>query len=198
MTFAEPNATKTALPVPQQFIAKLTTKGNQPITVNGLSAATGASIVTGALIETGADQTATVNLGPLGTLEIGSNTKLRLDYDDQGNVNVRLITGCVILRAKKKAEGEITTDNGSAGKTDRKKGGVLDVCWTNGGAVVNQGAAAAAGVGAGAGAAGGAAAGTAAGVGIPLSEAVATAIFAGAITSAAIATAAQPTSSNTP
>src|SRR6476619_2142035 len=69
------------VPVPQQFIARLTTRNNQPITVNGNSAATGASIVTGATIETGADQSATVNLGPLGSLDIAPNTKLILNYD---------------------------------------------------------------------------------------------------------------------
>jgi hypothetical protein len=196
MTFAEPSPAKPVLPLPQQFIARLTTKGNQPITVNGISAANGASIVTGAVVETGADVSATINLGALGTLDIAPNTKLRIDYDDQGNVNVRLITGCVVLYAKKKtAEGEIVTDAGSAGKTERAKGGVIDVCWTNGAALVNQGAAAAAGAGAGAGVAAGTAAGAAAGVGVPLSEAVAVAIFGGGTVAFAIATAAQATSS---
>ena len=35
-----------ATAIPQQFVARLTTRNNQPITVNGLSANTGASIVT--------------------------------------------------------------------------------------------------------------------------------------------------------
>jgi hypothetical protein len=194
LSFAEPSPAKTVLPVPQQFIARLTTKSNQPITVNGLSAATGASIVTGAVVETGADVSATINLGPLGTLDIAPNTRLRIDYDDQGNVNVRLITGCAILRAKKKTEGEIMTDAGSAGKTDKAKGGVIDVCWLNGAALVNQGSAAAAGAGAGAGVAAGAAAAGAAGVGVPLGEAVAVAIFGGGTAAFAITTAAQATS----
>ena len=86
--FAEPNDTTTATAIPQQFIARLTTRNNQPITVNGLSATTGASILTGATIETGADQSATVNLGSLGSLDIAPNTKLVLTYDDQGNVYV--------------------------------------------------------------------------------------------------------------
>jgi hypothetical protein len=96
-----------ATAVPQQFIARLTTRNNQPITVNGLSATTGASIVTGATIETGADQSATVNLGSLGTLDIAPNTKLVLTYDDQGNVKALIIYGCAILTAKKKTKGEI-------------------------------------------------------------------------------------------
>src|SRR5678809_159136 len=126
--FAEPTPGATVV-VPQQFIAKLTTRNNQPITVNGLCAATGASIVTGAVIETGADQAATVNLGPLGSLDIAPNTKLVLTYDDQGNVKVMLLYGCAILTAKKKTNGEIATEQGSAGKTDPAAGGVLNVCF---------------------------------------------------------------------
>src|SRR5678816_4374132 len=71
---AEPHKTTNATLVPQQVVARLTTRNNQPITVNGLSASTGASILTGATIETGADQSATVNLGPLGQLDIAPNT----------------------------------------------------------------------------------------------------------------------------
>ena len=141
-----------ATAIPQQFVARLTTRNNQPITVNGLSATTGASILTGATIETGADQSATVNLGPLGSLDIAPNTKLVLTYDDQGNVKALIIYGCAILRAKKKTTGEVATEQGSAGKTDPAAGGVLDVCFPQGATVptVNQGAAAGAGAGAGA------------------------------------------------
>ncbi len=126
-----------------QFIARLTsTRGNQPILINGLSASTGASIVTGAIIETGADQTAEINLGSFGTLELAPNTQLRLDYDQSGNTKVTLIRGCVILRTKKNAEGEIVTEQGSAAKNDKKKNSVLDVCFLNGQTTVNQSAAA--------------------------------------------------------
>jgi hypothetical protein len=93
-------------PIPQQFIARLTTRNNQPITVNGVGATTGASILTGATIETGADQSATVNLGSLGTLDIAPNTKLVLTYDDNGNVKAVIMFGCAILTAKKKTKGE--------------------------------------------------------------------------------------------
>src|SRR6187402_3462393 len=106
---AEPHNTTNTTLVPQQVVARLTTRNNQPVTVNGLSANTGASILTGATIETGADQSATVNLGPLGTLDIAPNTKLVLTYDDQGNVKVVLVYGCAVLTAKKKTNGEIAT-----------------------------------------------------------------------------------------
>src|SRR5499426_4875855 len=132
---AEPTSNTTnATPVPQQFVARLTTRNNQPITVNGLGASTGASILTGATIETGADQSATVNLGPLGSLDIAPNTKLVLSYDDHGNVKAVIIFGCAILTAKKKTKGEVATENGSAGKTDPAAGGVLDICFPPGAA----------------------------------------------------------------
>lgn len=167
-----------ATAIPQQFIARLTTRNNQPITVNGLSASTGASIVTGATIETGADQSATVNLGSLGSLDIAPNTKLVLTYDDQGNVKALIIYGCAILTAKKKTTGEVATEQGSAGKTDPAAGGVLDVCFPQGATAptVNQGAAAAAGAGAGASTASAAAGG---GGLFGLGRAATIAIFAG-------------------
>jgi hypothetical protein len=140
---AEPSNTTNPVVVPQQVVARLTTRNNQPITVNGLSANTGASILTGATIETGADQSATVNLGPLGVLDIAPNTKLVLTYDDQGNVKALLLYGCAILTAKKKTNGEIATEQGTAGKTDPAAGGVLNVCFPQGAAAptVNTGVA---------------------------------------------------------
>ena len=131
---AEPTNTTTPVLVPQQVVARLTTRNNQAILVNGLSANTGASILTGATIETGADQSATVNLGSLGTLDIAPNTKLVLTYDDQGNVKAVLVYGCAILTAKKKTTGEIATEQGTAGKTDPVAGGILNVCFPQGAA----------------------------------------------------------------
>ena len=182
---AEPNNATTTTPVPQQFVARLTTRNNQPITVNGLSASTGASILTGATIETGADQAATVNLGPLGTLDIAPNTKLVLTYDDKGNVKVVIVFGCAILTAKKKTTGEVATEQGTAGKTDPAVGGVLDICFPQGAAapIVGQGAAASAGAGAGA-ATGGAAASSGGlfGLGVPATIAIFSGVGAVALT----------------
>ncbi|MFN2512419.1 MAG: hypothetical protein ABR568_13505 [Pyrinomonadaceae bacterium] len=126
-----------------QFIARLnSTRGNQPILVNGLSASAGASIVTGATIETSSDQTAEINLGSFGTIELAPNTQIRLDYDQNGNTKVTLIRGCVILRSKNKAEGEIVTEQGTAAKNEKDKDRAADVCFINGQTTVNQNAAA--------------------------------------------------------
>lgn len=173
--FAEPGNASNATTVPQQFVARLTTRNNQPITVNGLSANTGASILTGATIETGADQSATVNLGPLGTLDIAPNTKLVLTYDEEGNVKAVILFGCAILTAKKKAKGEVATEQGSAGKTDPAVGGVLEICFPPGAAAPTVGQGVAVGAGAGAGApAGGATAGGGGlfGLGVPATIAI--------------------------
>jgi hypothetical protein len=152
--FAESNS-NAPLPVPQQYIARLRTRGNNPITINGNSASTGASLVTGAMIETGADQSATIDIGDF-TLDVAPNTRLRLDYDDQGRVRVFLISGCAVVRSRGKTEAEIqTADNVTQGQTAKKRGGAIDVCFINGQATVNQNAAANAGAGAGAGAAAG-------------------------------------------
>ena len=172
---AEPNETSNATPIAPQLVGRLTTRNNQPITVNGLSANTGASIVTGATLETGADQSATVSLGPLGSLDIAPNTKVALTFDEQANVKAMVTFGCVILRAAKGTTGEITTQQGSAGKTDPAAGGVLEMCLPQGAAapVVGPGVAVGAGAGtsapAGAAAAGG---GGLFGLGVPATIAI--------------------------
>ena len=171
---AEPTVTTTATAILPQTVGRLTTSNNQPIQVNGLSAATGASIVSGATIETGADQRATVDLGPLGTVDIAPNTKFVLTFDEQGNFKALVTQGCVKVTARTNATGEIATDQASLGKTDPATGGVLEMC-NNPGAppVVGPGVAANAGVGAGA-PAGAAAAGGGGlfGLGVPATVAI--------------------------
>jgi hypothetical protein len=171
---AEPTVTTTAITITPQAVGRLTTRNNQPIQVNGVSATTGASILSGATLETGADQTATVNLGPLGTVDIAPNTKFVLTFDDQGNFKALVTSGCVKVTARAKAIGEIATDQGSQGKTDPATGGVLEMCNQPGGPpVVGPGVAANAGVGA-AGPSGAAAAGAGGlfGLGIPATVAI--------------------------
>ncbi len=180
--FAEPAASTTAAAVPQNIIvARLATTNNQPITVNGASAASGATILNGAEIETPAAVGATINLGALGTVDLAPNTKIKLTFDENGNLKVTLIHGCAIVNANKNTEGELEA-GGTSNKTEKSAGGVLDVCFPPGAAAptVGQGAAAAAGAGAGAGssAAGAAAAGAAAGGG-GIGTAATVAIIAG-------------------
>jgi hypothetical protein len=164
--FAEPANTTSVVSLPQNIIvARLTTTNNQPITVNGASAANGATILTNAEIETPASVGATINLGALGSVDIAPNTKIKLTYDDNGNLKVVLISGCAIVNANKKTEGELEA-GGQSNKTDKEAGGVIDACFPPGGVpTFGQGAAASAGAGAGGGAAAAGAAGGAAGGG---------------------------------
>src|SRR5215831_11910654 len=110
--------------VPQRTVtARLTTKNNQPITVNGNSAGTGATILTGATIETPDQVGATIDLGDAGVVELQPNSKIQLDFDENGNVRVKVIRGCVLTRKKTNVlpgEMEIYTDQVSY-KTDKKK-----------------------------------------------------------------------------
>jgi hypothetical protein len=139
---------------------KLSTRGNQPISVNGIQTTSGATILTGASIETGEQVGATIGLGDLGSLEIAPNTKLQLNFSRAEGISVMLLEGCVILRIRQGAYGEINTSAGKATSNDavQKPAATLDVCHPKGApaAIVNQGAAANAGAGAGPGIGGGA------------------------------------------
>ena len=132
---------------PQRLIAaRLTTTGNRPILVNGTSMSSGATILTGATIETGDQVGATVDLGDLGELKLGPNTKVVLDFDENG-YKVRILAGCAVAAGKKNKEVIVETEQGEAGRN--KTGGALNFCWLNGnltpGAASNVGAGAAVG-----------------------------------------------------
>jgi len=171
--FAKPSATVTAPVVPQQVIGRLATRNNQPITVNGQAASTGAAVVSGATIETAADQSATVNLGPLGSIDISPNTRVVLTFE-AGLLKADVVYGCVVLRAKQNTTGEITTEKGSIGKTDPATGGTLEMCFQKGAAAPVVGPGVAAGAGATAAPAGAAAAGAGGlfGLGVPATVAI--------------------------
>jgi hypothetical protein len=144
---------------------RLTTRGNNPVSVNGTSAKSGETIFSGQTIQTPAGVGATVNIPGLGRVDIAPNTTLTFTFAD-GTISVSLASGCAILTTNKGVAGTVLA-GGSTQQTDASNGGSLDVCssQTPGAPpVVGQGAASAAGAGASsaagaAGAAGGAAAG---------------------------------------
>jgi hypothetical protein len=118
--------------VPQQFIARLTTSGNQPITVNNASAASGATLLTGATIETPADVSATIDLGALGTIELQPNSSIQLDFDDNGNVRIKVLRGCVKVNKSGPNEAEMYTAEGASEKTNSNRR-AMGFCYLNGG-----------------------------------------------------------------
>lgn len=136
-----------------QATGKLTTKGNQPVMVNGIPTTSGATILSGANIETGDMVGATIHLGALGKVDIAPNTKLQLTFSSDGTVRVTLVEGCLILHVRQGTYGVINTSGGEVAHNDstQRRAAVLDVCLPKGApeAIVNQGAASNAGAGVG-------------------------------------------------
>lgn len=160
--------------VQQQLVGRLNTRNNKPVSINGLSAAGGAAIASGATIETKADESATVDLGPLGRLDISPNTKVMLTFDERGELKALVTFGCVILTANRNTRGEVATEKGIVGTTDPAVGGVVEMCLQPGSEpIVGSGVAVGAGAGAGGGA-GAVGAGGIFGIGIPATIAVLT------------------------
>ncbi|HYR76643.1 MAG TPA: hypothetical protein VEM96_12460 [Pyrinomonadaceae bacterium] len=145
ITFAEANsALSVSGAVPVALMGILTTSNNKPITVNGASAISGATIPSGATIETPDGVGATIRLGSLGSLCIAPNTKLSLEFDQQGKLlRITVTEGCVILRTSKNVTGAINGPQGVIGQIAASAtGGSLDVCLKAGVAPsINQGAA---------------------------------------------------------
>ena len=135
---------------------RLTTRGNNPVTVNGNSASSGETIFTGQSIQTPAGVGATVNLPGIGRVDIAPNSNVTTTFE-AGRLGVTVTSGCAIMTANPGVDGSVTS-GGTTQSTEGDRGGVIDVCasTTPGGApVVGQGAASAAGAGAGGGAAAG-------------------------------------------
>jgi len=98
---------------PQRLLARVLIKGKLPIKVNGNDVKSGGTIVTGSAIEVPDQVSAMIDFGDAGTLELMPNSKIELDYDENGNVRVKLIRGCAVVRRKTNAlsgETEIYTD----------------------------------------------------------------------------------------
>jgi hypothetical protein len=174
LSFASTASPSYAMLVQQQLIVRVTTSGNRPILVNGNSTASGGSLATGAIIETPDGVSATIDLGPLGTLDLAPNSKVVLDFDCPPapptppapgtepapcRVRTKVLAGCVVLKTKKGTSGQIDAE---------LQENVQSSSSTGGGAPLNFCAAGAAAAAAGAAAttAGGIGAGTIAAIAI--------------------------------
>jgi len=120
----------TTAPVPQRTItATLHTKNNQPVTINGNAAGTGTTLLTGTTIETPDQVSATIDLGAAGTVEVGPNSKIKLTFDANGNVHVKLVRGCATTKKKANGVGEadVFTDTvtDATSPTKKQAGGCL-------------------------------------------------------------------------
>lgn len=130
-SFAVPGPGRAPAPSPQQFVARLTIRGGPSATVNGASAVSGATVLTGATIETPDQVSATLDLGPLGTIDLEPGSSIQLDFTDDGNVRVKVLRGCVKVKKNGPGEAEVYTAEGASEKTNsnRKKFGF---CYLDG------------------------------------------------------------------
>ena len=118
-----PNPAPPPGPPQRPVTARLITKNNQPITVNGNSMGTGGTLLTGATIETPDQVGATIDLGDAGVIELQPGSKIQLDFDENGNVRVKVIRGCAVARKETNVlpgEIEMYTDTASE-KTDKNR-----------------------------------------------------------------------------
>lgn len=151
VSFAEPGSSgsgESVATMPQQLTGVLTVQGNKEIAINGSSAISGFTIVSGASISTPAGVGATINLGSLGSLDIGPGSELTLEFA-AGRVRILLGTGCVMLRTNKGTAGEIDNAKGVVGKTNSQNGGAVDACPPAGGTSTSTAGGAGGGTGGG-------------------------------------------------
>jgi len=129
-----PNAKTGGAPPQRVITARLTTKNNQPITVNGNAVGTGGTILTGAKIETPDQVSAVIDLGEAGVVEVEPGSQVQLDFDENGNVRVKVIRGCAMTKKKQNVlpgEMELYTDVASE-KTDKNRDHVGGCILPNG------------------------------------------------------------------
>jgi hypothetical protein len=123
---ASAGSSPSAPPPPVKAILK--TADNRPISVNGSNAASGATILTGATIETPDQVGAVISLSPVGELKLEPNSKVKLEFDENGNMNVTVMRGCATARTKKNIVAQFETEQGAAGSTDPKNHKNMTVC----------------------------------------------------------------------
>jgi hypothetical protein len=144
LSFAEPTSSSFPTIPPQGLLGRITTKGNLPASINGNNAASGDSVASGSLVETPNSTEATVDLGPLGSIEFAPGTRARIDYacpvDKQSNpdpescnVSVTLFAGCVISNYRQGTRHRIDNDKQAKlaqSDADKEKsgGGILRMC----------------------------------------------------------------------
>jgi hypothetical protein len=149
LSLAAPPSLSSATLLPPQSIARLTTRDNLPISVNGISASSGASITNGAIIETPSNVDAIVDLGPLGSLDIAQETRIKIEYDgncvpgsgsasglqeaaiQKCSVKITLYAGCVTAHYKQGAYFKAVTQQQmliAESDKSRKHAGTFKVC----------------------------------------------------------------------
>jgi hypothetical protein len=102
------------------LMGKLRTGNNKPVLVNSNKAGSGYTIISGARIQCPDKIGATVDLGPLGRLDIAANSDLTLVFA-ASQVTVQLRAGYVVLTTNKGISGIVITSEGTVFGTDPSK-----------------------------------------------------------------------------
>ncbi len=139
LSFAQPAPKSIAAVLPQQFVAQLTTSGNAAITINGAPASTGATVLSGAVVETPPGVSASIDLGPIGKIDLAPGSKIRLDYEctpdpqaaNEGNCKARVtvLAGCVIATHKKDRKIQIDTEQQENVREGKGEAGAINFCF---------------------------------------------------------------------
>jgi hypothetical protein len=111
---------------------RLSTTGDNPVSVNGNNARTGETIFSGQRIATPAGTQATVDLPGLGSLDINRSSDVTLTFGE-GRIGVVVLSGCVELETVKGVTGTVES-KGRTQTTDPQKSDEIDTCDDGGGA----------------------------------------------------------------
>jgi hypothetical protein len=99
---------------------KLTTRGNNPISLNGISTNSGTTVLPGAQLLTPANVGASVIIGRIGLLRMSPETSLTLNFNDK-SVDVILNSGYATLTTAAGVKGTIATPDGKTATNDTSK-----------------------------------------------------------------------------
>ncbi|MFN7926791.1 MAG: hypothetical protein U0Y68_02405 [Blastocatellia bacterium] len=108
-------------------LGRLVITGDKAISVNGNNVRSGATIMPGALIETPDGVGASLQLAPLGRLEVAPRTKLQLSFGNE-NIDVSVLTGCVILTTAVGTRGSVLTARGRNERIGPTAASSVEVC----------------------------------------------------------------------
>ena len=112
---------------------RLTTTGDNPVSVNGNTARTGETIFSGQQIQTPAGTGASVYLAKLGRVDMAPETSITLSFGES-HVSARLAAGCAILTPGEGVEGVME----AKGETEKATSAPVSLCVNAEGAVVQN------------------------------------------------------------
>lgn len=111
----------------QVLSGRLMSHFDRSLYVNGNSIRAGTTILPGQQVEVPSGTTASIDLKPMGRLELAPGTKLKLAFDRE-RIDVLLLSGCVVLLTNKLIRGSVKTLAGKEERSDPLKGPSLEVC----------------------------------------------------------------------